>query len=163
MFSRSLLEPGCRAENVSVEGLGDEPLDIISMSYRDHNESFDIDSPAEYSTLPGDLMQSGPPGGAMVVGLTKNHDGDVEVVFDKPVQVQGVVELYVLEPSTGGWGLPLLGGSGTDTLTFDADAEGRPALVAGESQIAGFAFPDQESQLVDSYGTRVNLNIDLWK
>ena len=43
----------------------------------------------------------------MVVGLTKNHGGDVEVVFDKPVQVQGVVELYVLEPSTGGWGLPL--------------------------------------------------------
>ena len=148
MFSRSLLEPSCRAENVSVEGLGDEPLDIISMSYRVHNESFDIDSPA---------------GVAMVVGLTKNHDGDVEVVFDKPVQVQGVVELYVLEPSTGGWGLPLLGGSGTDTLTFDADAEGRPALVAGESQIAGFSFPDQESQLVDSYGSRVNLNIDLWK
>ena len=133
------------------------------MSYRGHNESFDIEPPAEYSALPGDLMQSGPPGVAMVVGLTKNHDGDVEVVFDKPVQAQGVVEMYVLEPSTGGWGLPLLGGSGTDTLTFDADAEGRPALVAGESQIAGFAFPDQESQLVDSYGTRVNLNIDLWK
>ena len=114
-----------REVRVSVEGLSDEPLDIISMSYRGYNESFDIEPPAEYSALPGDLMQSGPPGVAMVVGLTKNHDGDVEVKFDKPVQVQGVVELYVLEPKTGGWGLPLLGGSGTDTLTFDADAEGR--------------------------------------
>ena len=151
-----------REVRVSVEGPSNEPLDIISMSYRGYNESFNIEPPAEYSALPEDPMQSGPPGVAMVVGLTKNHDGDVEVVFDKPVQVQGVVELYVLEPSTGGWGLPLLGGSGTDTLTFDADAEGRPALVAGESQIAGFSFPDQESQLVDSYGTRVNLNIDLW-
>ena len=47
-------------------------------------------------------------------------------------------------------------------MTFDADAEGRLALVAGESQIAGFSFPDQESQLVDSDGTGVNLNIDLW-
>ena len=105
-----------REVRVSVEGLSDEPLDIISMSYRGYNESFDIEPPAEYSALPGDLMQSGPPGVAMVVGLTKNHDGDVEVKFDKPVQVQGVVELYVLEPKTGGggggWGLPLLGGSG---------------------------------------------------
>ncbi len=75
----------------------------MSVSYRGHSESFDIDSPAEYSALPGDLMQSGPPGVAMVVGLTKNHDGDVEMVFDKPVQVQGGVELYVLEPITGGW------------------------------------------------------------
>ena len=151
-----------REVRVAVEGPSDEPLDIISMSYRGYNESFNIEPPAEYSALPEDPMRSGPPGVAMVVGLTKNHDGDVEVVFDKPVQVQGVVELYVLEPSTGGWGLPLLDGSGTDTLTFDADAEGRLALVAGESQIAGFSFPDQESQLVDSYGTRVNLNIDLW-
>ena len=151
-----------REVRVSVEGLSDEPLDIISMSYRGYNESFDIEPPAEYSALPGDLMQSEPPGVAMVVGLTKNDEGDVEVMFDKSVQVQGTVELYVLEPKTGGWGLPLLDGSGTDTLTFDADAEGRPALVAGESQIAGFSFPDQEARLVDSDGTGVNLNIELW-
>ena len=98
----------------------------------------------------------------MVVGLSKNDDGDVEVMFDKPVQVQGTVELYVLEPNTGGWGLPLLSGSGTDTLTFDADAEGRPKLVADESQIAGFAFPNPEAKLTDSDGTGVNLNIELW-
>ena len=151
-----------REVRVSVEGLSDGPLDIISMSYRGYNESFDIEPPAEHSALPGDLMQSEPPGVAMVVGLTKNDEGDVEVMFDKSVQVQGTVELYVLEPKTGGWGLPLLDGSGTDTLTFDADAEGRPALVAGESQVAGFSFPDQESRLVDSDGTGVNLNIELW-
>lgn len=107
-------------------------------------------------------MQPGPPGVAGVVELRKNDEGDVEVMFDKPVQVRGTVELYVLEPSTGGWGLPLLNGSGTDTLIFDADAEGNPKLVAGESQIAEFAFPDQESRLVDSDGAGVDLNIELW-
>ena len=87
---------------------------------------------------------------------------DVELVFDRPVRVQGTVELYVLEPQTGGWGLPLLGGSGTDTLIFDADAEGNPALIVGESQIAGFTFPDQESKLTDLDGTSVNYNIEPW-
>ena len=151
-----------REVRVSVEGQSDEPLNIISVRYRGYNESFDIEPPAEYLALPEELMQSEPPGVAIVVGLTKNDEGDVEVMFDKSVQVQDTVELYVLEPKTGGWGLPLLDGSGTDTLTFDADAEGRPALVAGESQIAGFSFPDQESRLVDSDGTGVNLNIELW-
>ena len=151
-----------RDVKVSLEGLGDKPLDFVSMSYSGYNEEFEIEPPAEYTALPDELMQSGPPGVATVVGLTKNDDGDVEVTFDRPVQVQGTVELYVLEPSTGGWGLPLLGGSGTDTLIFDADAEGRPQLVAGESQIAGFTFPDLESRLVDSDGTGVNLNFDLW-
>jgi hypothetical protein len=151
-----------REVRVSVEGLSDEPLDIISMSYRGYNESFEIEPPAEYLALPEELMQSEPPGAAEVEGLTKNEQGDVEVKFNKPVQVQGTVELYVLEPKTGGWGLPLLSGSGTDTLIFDADAEGRPALVAGESQIAGFAFPNPEAKLTDSDGTGVNLNIELW-
>ena len=151
-----------RDVKVSLEGLGDKPLDFVSMSYSGYNEEFEIEPPAEYTALPDELMQSVPPGVATVVGLTKNDDGNVEVMFDRPVQVQGTVELYVLEPSTGGWGLPLLSGSGTDTLIFDADAEGRPQLVAGESQIAGFTFPDLESRLVDSDGTGVNLNFDLW-
>lgn len=151
-----------REVKVSMEGLGDKPVDFVSMSYSGYNEEFKIEPPAEYTALPDELMQPGPPGAATVVEFRKNDDGDVEVTFDRPVQVQGTVELYVLEPSTGGWGLPLLSGSGTDTLTFDADAEGRPNLAAGESQIAGFAFPDQESRLVDSDGTGVNLNFDLW-
>ena len=151
-----------REVKVSLEGAGDKPVDFVSMSYGGYNEVYEIEPPAEYTALPDEMMQPGPPGVAMVVNLTKNDDGDVEVKFDKPVQVQGTVELYVLEPSTGGWGLPLLSGSGTDTLIFDADAEGRPQLVAGESQIAGFTFPDLESRLVDSDGTGVNLNIELW-
>ena len=151
-----------RDVKVSLEGVGDEPVDFVSMSYSGYNEEFEIEPPAEYTDLPDGLMQSEPPGIAMVVELTKNDDGDVEVMFDKPVQVQGTVELYVLEPSTGGWGLPLLSGSGTDTLIFDADAERRPQLVTGESQIAGFTFPDLESRLVDSDGTGVNLNFDVW-
>ena len=151
-----------REVKVSLEGVDDKPVDFVSMSYSGYNEEYEIEPPAEYMALPNGMMQSEPPGIAMVVGLTKNDDGDVEVKFDKPVQVRGTVELYVLEPSTGGWGLPLLSGSGTDTLIFDADAEGRPQLVAGESQITGFTFPDLESRLVDSDGTGVNLNFDLW-
>ena len=83
-------------------------------------------------------------------------------MFNEPVFVEGSVELYVLEPSTGGWGLPLLSGSGTDTLIFDADAADRPPLVLGESLIAGFSFPDFESSLVDSEGTSANLNFEVW-
>ena len=151
-----------REVKVSLEGVGDKPVDFVSMSYSGYNEEYEIEPPAEYMALPDEMMQAGPPGVAGVVELRKNDDGDVEVMFDRPVQVQGTVELYVLEPSTGGWGLPLLRGSGTDTLVFDADAEGRPKLVAGESQIAGFTFPDLESRLVDSDGTGVNLNFDQW-
>ena len=69
----------------SVEGPSDEPLDFMSMSYRGYNESFEIEPPAEYLALPEELMQSEPPGVAMVVGLTKNDEGDVEVMFDKSV------------------------------------------------------------------------------
>ena len=152
-----------REVKVSVEGLGDKPLDFMSMSYSGYNEEFEIEPPAQYTALPDELMQPGPPPGvATVVRLTKNDDGDVEVMFDRPVRLQGTVELYVLEPKTGGWGLPLLGGSGTDTLTFEADAEGNPALIVGESQIAGFTFPDLESKLTDLDGTSVNYNIELW-
>ena len=151
-----------REVKVSLEGAGDKPVDFLSMSYSGYNEEYEIELPAEYTTLPDEMMQAGPPGIAGVVELRKNDEGDLEVIFDRPVQVQGTVELYVLEPATGGWGLPLLSGSGTDTLIFDADAEGRPKLVAGESQIAGFTFPDLESRLVDSDGAGVNLNIELW-
>ena len=151
-----------REVRVSIEGAGDEPVNFVSMSYDGYNEEFEIEPPAEYTALPDELMQPGPPGIATVVGITKNAEGNVEVMFNQSVQVQGTVDLYVLEPSTGGWGLPLLSGSGTDTLVFDADAEGKPKLVAGESQIAGFAFPDEESRLVDSDGAGVNLNIELW-
>ena len=151
-----------REVRVSVEGMSGKPLDAMSMSYSGYNEPVKIEPPAEYEPIPEELIQSGPPGAATVVGLIRNDQGDVEVMFDKPVQVQGTVELYVLDPKTGGRGLPLLGGSGTDTFTFDADAEGRPALIVGKSQIAGFAFPDEESRLTDADGTGVNLNFDLW-
>ena len=152
-----------REVKVSIEGLGDEPLDFVSINYSGYNEEFEIEPPAEYTALPDELMQAAPLGVPTVVGLTKNDDGDVEVKFDEPVQVEGTVELYVLEPKTGGWGLPLIGGSGTDTLTFDADAEGKPTLVAGESQIAGFSFPNPEDRLRHADGDiGVNLNFDVW-
>ena len=151
-----------REVRVAAEGLDGETRDFITISYSGYNETAKIEPPADYLPLPDEAMDAGAPESPMVVGLTRNDDGDVEVMFSEPVFVEGDVELYVLDPDTGGWGLPLLGGSGTDTLTFNADAEDRPSLVLGESQIAGLSFPDSDSNLVDSEGTWVNLNFDLW-
>ena len=151
-----------REIRVPVEGLDDEMRDLITIGYHGYNEPHEIEPPAEYVILPGESMEPGAMGAPTVVGLVRNEEGDVEVTFSEPVYVQGEVELYVLDPETGGWGLPLLDGSGTDTLTFDADAEDRPALIVGESQLAGFAFPAPDSQITDSDGTWVILNFDLW-
>ena len=155
-----------REVRVAAEGLDGKTRDFITISYHGYNEAAEIEPPADYLPLPDEVTDTGTPGSPMVIGLTRNDDGDVEVMFNEPVFVEGDVELYVLDSKTGGWGLPLLGGSGTDTLTFNADAEDRPALVLGESQIAGFSFPesdpDSESNLVDSEGTWVNLNFDFW-
>ena len=84
------------------------------------------------------------------------------MTFSELVYVQGEVELYVPDPETGGWGLPFLGGSGTDTLTFDADAEDRPALIEGENQIDGIAFPTADSQIADSDGDWPIIDFEPW-
>ena len=86
----------------------------------------------------------------------------MEVTFSEAVFIEGQVELYVIDPATGGWGLPLLGGSGTNVLTFDADAEDRQSLVLGESEIAGFVFPTSDSQMTDAGGERLDLTFDVW-
>ena len=151
-----------REVRVAAEGLDGKTRDFITISYHGYNETVRIEPPADYLSLPDGAMDTGAPEAPMVVGLTRNDDGDVEVMFSEPVFVEGDAELYVLDPDTGDWGLPLLGGSGTDILTFDADAEGRPSLVLGESQIAGLSFLDSDSNLVDSDGTWANLNFDLW-
>ena len=157
-----------REIKVGVEGPDSETHDIITVSYRGYNEPYEIEPPAEYITLPDDSSMSGgsmgpgTPGAPTVVGFAKNEAGDVEVTFSEPVHVQGEVELYVLDPQTGGWGLPLIGGSGTDTLTFDADAADRPALVVGESRIGGITFPTPASDIRDSDGAWPVLDFDPW-
>ena len=115
-----------REVRVALENVNDEAPNLLTIRYRGYNEPKEIEPPAQYVTLPEEPMDSGTMGPAAVVRLAKNEDGDVEVTFNKPIHVQGQVELYVLNPTTGGWGLPLLGGSGTAILTFDADAEDRP-------------------------------------
>ena len=82
-------------------------------------------------------------------------------------EINGVVtgeDTYIRDPESNMWfkGSPLLGGSGTDTLTFDADAEDRPALIVGESQIAGFIFPSQDSQIADSDGVWPVTDFNPW-
>ena len=107
-------------------------------------------------------MGPGAPGLPTVLGLSRNEDGDVLVTFSRPVHVVGDVELYVLDPATGGWGLPLLGGSGTAVFTFDADAEDRQPLVLGESRIDGFIFGAPGSHMTDGGGARLDLTLDTW-
>ena len=152
-----------REVRVAVGGADDEAGDLLTIRYHGYNETADIEPPSDYITLPAGSMDPGPPGGEpMVLGLARTAEGDVEVLFSTPVIVEGQVELYVIDPATGGWGLPLVSGSGTNILVFDGDAEGRQALIAGESQIAGFTFPTPDSQMTDSQGNRLDLTFDIW-
>ena len=151
-----------REVRVTLEEAGGDAPDIITISYHGYDTPAEIEPPAQYLPLPEGAMEAGPPAEALVVGLARNADGDVEVTFSEPVHVEGQVELYVIDPATGGFGLPLLGGSGTTVFTFDADAEDRPSLVLGESEIAGFFYPTGDSQMTDADGERLDLTFDIW-
>ena len=150
-----------REVRVSVVGLGGEAGDVVTIRYHGFGEPLSIEPPENYIEFPPEALSSGVQGPATVLGLARNGDGNVEVTFSKPVFVQGEIVLYVLEPSTGGWELPLLSGSGTDTLIFSAAPEGKPALIVGESQVAWIGF-GSDSQLVDANGVRANDLFDAW-
>ena len=150
-----------REVRVSATGLGGEAAEVVAINYRGFGEVAAIEAPANFMELPPDAFSSGIQEPATVLGLSRDADGNVAVQFSKPVFVTGEVILYVLEPSTGGWELPLLSGSGTDTLVFDAAAEGNPALVAGEHQIAFVGFGDN-AEIADADGVRANDLFDTW-
>ena len=150
-----------REVRVSVVGPGDEAGDVAAIRYHGFGEPLSIEPPENYIELPPEALSSGIQGPATVLGLARNGDGNVEVTFSKPVFVQGEIVLYVLEPSTGGWELPLLSGSGTDTLIFSAAPEGKPALMVGESQIAWIGL-GSDAQLIDATGVRANDLFDAW-
>ena len=116
-----------REVRVSVVGLGHEAGDIVAIRYHGFGQLLSIEPPENYIELLPETFDSGVQEPTMVLGLARNGDGNVEVTFSKPVFVQGEIVLYVLEPSTGGWELPLLSGSGTDTLIFSAAPEGKPS------------------------------------
>ena len=151
-----------REVRVTLEAASGDAPDIIAIRYHSYDTPAEIEPPAQYIPIPEGAMEAGPPAEAMVVGLARNADGDVEVTFSEAVLIEGQVELYVIDPATGGWTLPLLGGSGNTVLTFDADAEDRPSLVLGESEIAGFVFPTPDSQMTDAEGERLDLTFDVW-
>ena len=150
-----------REVRVSVVSLGGEAGDVVTIRYHGFGEPLSIEPPENYIELPPEAFSSGVQEPATVLGLARNGDGNVEVTFSKPVFVQGEIVLYVLDPSTGGWELPLRSGSGTDTLIFSAAPEGKPALIVGESQIAWIGF-GSDAQLVDENGVRANDLFDGW-
>ena len=151
-----------REIRVAIEGPDGQSRDLFTIRYHGFGDELSIEAPESFVDLPPGAMSSGVQEPATVVGLTRNADGNVEVRFSKPVIAEGEIILYVLEPSTGGWELPLLSGSGTDTLVFDAAAEGSPTLVAGEHEIAFIGFGGN-AQIVDTDGVRANDLFDTWK
>ena len=151
-----------REIRVAIEGPDGQSRDLFTIRYHGFGDELSIEAPESFVDLPPGAMSSGVQEPATVVGLTRNADGNVEVRFSKPVIAEGEIILYVLEPSTGGWELPLLSGSGTDTLVFDAAAEGSPTLVAGEHEIAFIGFGGN-AQIVDADGVRANDLFDTWK
>ena len=151
-----------REIRVAIEGPDGQSRDLFTIRYHGFGDELSIEAPESFVELPPGAMSSGVQEPATVVALTRNADGNVEVRFSKPVIAEGEIILYVLEPSTGGWELPLLSGSGTDTLVFDAAAEGSPTLVAGEHEIAFIGFGGN-AQIVDADGVRANDLFDTWK
>ena len=156
-------------ESISLVPADDDGTDrkIVNIQYSRHNEPLMIEPPTEYTEVPSMNMSGGMSGtgsgGLMeVVELSKNDDGDVELTFNGPVTVIGDVSLYVIDPATGGWELPLLAGNGADTLTFDSEAEGNPSLIPGESIIPGLIFATAESEILDSDGNPVNPVFEEW-
>ncbi len=146
---------------VTIRGTDGETRDLFSVRYHGFGEDLSIEAPESFVELPPDALSGGVQEPATVLGLARNAEGHVEVQFSKPVFVEGEVVLYVLEPSTGGWELPLLSGSGTDTLVFDAAAEGKPTLVAGEHEIAFIGFGN-DAQIVGADGVQANDLFDTW-
>ena len=151
-----------REVRVVIPGEGGQTADLLVIRYSGYGETQGIEPPERYMTLPAGPVAPPPMADPMVLGLARNADGDVEVLFSVQVFVQGQVELYVIDPATGGWGLPFLSGSGTNILVFDGDAEGRQSLILGESEIAGFTFPTPDSQMADAQGNRLDLTFDIW-
>ena len=143
-----------------------ESRKFAEFRFSDHDEAFTIEPPDEYTDVitSDDAEPSAevPEGELEEVVLSKNAEGDVEVTFSKAVTVEGEIGLYVMESPGSGWTLPYIGGSGTDTLTFDAHGQDNPPLVAGESIILDFAFEDFESTIMDGSGRDVNPFFDQW-
>jgi hypothetical protein len=145
----------------TIEGPDGESRNLFVIRYHGFGEDLSVEPPDNFVELPPDAMIGGIEEPATVLSLSRNADGNVEVTFSKPVFVEGEIVLYVLEPSTGGWELPLLSGSGTETLVFDAAAEGKPTLVEGEHEIAFIGF-GTDAQIVDEDGVRANDLFEGW-
>lgn len=161
--ARSFLQHSVSALIIDAQGMSHKMGDV---RYSAHDEPFTIEPPESYIEGDASLMpQPGSDGAAAapeVVSLSKNSEGNVEVTFSAPVTLIGQVGLHVPDPSTGGWVLPYTGGSGSNTLTFDAAPPDSQSLTPGESLIVGFTFDAPESDLIDDNGQPVNLNFEPW-
>ncbi len=162
--AQTFLQNSVALRLVDEAGMG---LRIAEFRYSDHNAPFTIEPPESYfepdpALMPPGSEGSGPSEAPSVISLSKNAEGNVEVTFSEPVTLIGQVGLYVPDPSTGGWDLPYIGGSGTNTLTFDAAAPDNPPVIPGETLIDGFRFDSFESDIVDEDGQFAILDFQPW-
>ena len=99
---------------------------------------------------------------AILLNIRKDRDDNVRVTFLNAVYVHGVVELQVEDPDGRGWTLPLLEGSGTSELVFDASAPDSPPLAPGQSKVVGFVFLEAGSEIVDDNEQPAELDLAPW-
>ena len=166
-----------REINVEIENQDGRLETLVVITFSGFNDPVTIEPPEEYediSTLQGPIAAPTPQGGAAVGpipspspsavlhGINRDWDGNVQAFFSDTVHVNGFVELRVEDSDGVGWSLPLLIGDGTSSLTFNASPEGKPALVPGESTIVGFVFLEADAEIVDDKGQPADLDLEPW-
>ena len=166
-----------REINVEIENQDGRLETLVAITFSGFNDPVTIEPPEEYediSSLQGPRAAPTPQGGAAVGpipspspsavlhGINRDWDGNVQAFFSDTVHVNGFVELRVEDSDGVGWSLPLLIGDGTSSLTFNASPEGKPALVPGESTIVGFVFLEADAEIVDDNGQPVDLDLEPW-
>ena len=160
-----------REINVEIENQDGRLETLIAITFSGFNDPVTIEPPEEYediSTPQDPIAAPTPLGGAAVgplfppspsavlYGFDKDWDDNILAHFSDAVHVYGAAELQVLDSDGRGWSLPLLHGSGTSSLTFDAHAEGKPAITLGETTVVGFVFLEADAELVDDNGQPVD-------
>ena len=166
-----------RKINVEIKNQDGRLETLVAITFSGFNDPVTIEPPEEYediSTLQDPIAAPTPPGGAAVGpipspspsavlhGINRDWDGNVQAFFSDTVHVNGFVELRVEDSDGVGWSLPLFIGDGTSSLTFNASPEGKPALVPGESTIVGFVFLEADAEIVDDNGQPVDLDLEPW-
>ena len=167
-----------REINVEIENQDGRLETLVAITFSGFNDPVTIEPPEEYedistlqdpAVLPtpqggteGDPSRSPPASSVTLYGFDKDWDDNILAHLSDAVHVYGAAELQVLDSDGRGWSLPLLHGSGTSSLTFDAHAEGKSAITLGKTTVVGFVFLETDAEIVDDNGQPVDLVFEPW-